>query len=1012
MEGHALREERKGERDPWLYGDDAAAAEAAWEPGAAIPEFHQAESPQLLIDPMNGCIVDANAAAARFYGWPRAALRTFRIDHLNVLPWPEIEARMQLALQRPETRFVFPHRFADHQIRLVEVVTRPVSLGERTYLWSRVRDLSESLERVPELEALARRYRALVEQLPAVVYAEEAVAPHRKIYVSPAAERLLGWPVEELQVDRTTWYERFVLPEDRAWVLSEEERTDCSGEPFRVEYRFRTSDGRIRWVRDEAILVRDEHGRPWIWHGLLTDVTQQKRLEARLQRELAFHNVLLGVASTLVAAGSEELDGAVATVLDEVGRFLGVDRLAVLTCEGGESVLIGSWHAPGRSPAGQWPDSRTLAGLAWIRQQLAERQVVVLSTPEQLPIEAQDERAVLEQANLSALVAVPLSASGRLLGCFLAAQERAGRLWSEEDIDLLALVGQLLTAAMLQRRAEEAEAQHHAWLRATVLASPDALLVLDGEGVVRFASPATRSVLGVEPEAVVGRRLEELVAEAPRVREWLASGLSADHYARLEVALPGDSSRIVEMSGVDLRSDRHLGGIVLSVRDVTDRYRAQQLLRERATRDQLTGLFNRFGFLETLEMYRPFPDGEAFGLLCCDLERFSTLNDTISWEAGDAALRAVAVRLRTVPETLVAARLEADRFAVLLRASEPAQLVRIARQLLDNLSGWYDVGGEEVYLSVRGGLAFVEPDDSPQAALRRAEIAFQASKRRHGERLAVFDHQWYQASIDRQMLERDLRRALEQGDLRLHFQPVIELATGRVASLEALVRWYHPARGAISPAVFVPLAEATGLVSHLTQWVLLQACRQLRRWLRAGLDPQLGVSVNLSPTDFLQIDVAQLVDDVLHVTGLEPNRLTLELTESAILDPAVSQERLERLRALGVAVVIDDFGAGYSSLVYLKRLPVNGLKLDRELIEEIERHPASEAVVRAVLELARSLGLTVTAEGIENEQQLAVLRALGCDFAQGFAIARPLPADEIARVVSDLQRRWSDSAAG
>ncbi|MCS7051670.1 MAG: EAL domain-containing protein, partial [Thermomicrobium sp.] len=446
------------------------------------------------------------------------------------------------------------------------------------------------------------------------------------------------------------------------------------------------------------------------------------------------------------------------------------------------------------------------------------------------------------------------------------------------------------------------EAQHHAWLRATVLASPDALLVLDERARVRFASPATRSVLGAEPETLTGRSVEELVVDPERIARWLQE-LVPDRAQRMETTTATRPARVLEFSGLDLRGDPHIAGIILSVRDVTERHRAERLLRERATRDQLTGLASRFGFLEELEGLLQRSRSGVLGVLCCDLARFSLLNDAISWEAGDAALRAVAVRLRSVHEALAAARLEADRFAVALGAPDRDTLLARAAALVNDLSGWYEVGGDEVFLRMRGGFAVAEPGDAATAVLRRAEIAFQVGKRSGRESLAVFDPDLYQASIDRQLLERDLRRALESGELRVHYQPVFELASRRVSSLEALVRWQHPTRGAVSPAVFVPLAEVTGLVSQLTQWVLLEASRQLRSWLRTGVPSDLAVSVNLSPSDFLHLDVPQLVADVLQVTGIGPDQLTLELTESAMLDPAVSREHLERLRTLGVAVL-------------------------------------------------------------------------------------------------------------
>ncbi|MCS7050528.1 MAG: PAS domain S-box protein, partial [Thermomicrobium sp.] len=327
--------------EPAVAGSDQALQSVTPE---QIPEFHvalwSAPEPQLLVDPSDGRIVDANEAASRFYGWSRELLRSFTVDRINTLPPDELRLRLEEAVRRPRSRYLFEHRFADGRVRSVEVITGPVRLGDRVLLWSTVHDLSELVHRSPEYDTLMRRYRTLLEQLPAVVYAEEAAAPHRKIYVSPAAERLLGWPAQELQVDRAAWYARFVLPEDHAWAIHEEERTDRSGESFRVEYRFRTGDGRTIWLRDEAILVRDQLGEPWIWHGLLTDVTHQKRLEARLQRELAFHHVLLGVAGQLVAATGERFQEVVRSALAEVGRFLGVDRIALFCCEDEEVTCL------------------------------------------------------------------------------------------------------------------------------------------------------------------------------------------------------------------------------------------------------------------------------------------------------------------------------------------------------------------------------------------------------------------------------------------------------------------------------------------------------------------------------------------------------------------------------------------------------------------------------------------------------------------------------------------------
>jgi diguanylate cyclase (GGDEF)-like protein len=431
-------------------------------------------------------------------------------------------------------------------------------------------------------------------------------------------------------------------------------------------------------------------------------------------------------------------------------------------------------------------------------------------------------------------------------------------------------------------------------------------------------------------------------------------------------------------------------------------------LRNANRSDALTGLPNRIGLIEAAE--RSIADASRrdnqLALLVLDVDRLKAVNDSLGHQAGDEMLLELSRRLRNVlrrNDTL--ARLAGDEFIILateLRSARDAEA--IAEKVLESLQQTFTFGSVEVHPSVSIGISTFPVDgEAFDVLLRRANAAM-----RYTKDAARGGYRFYAAEMssftdDHLALEIELRRAMENGELELHYQPKVDISTNRVRSAEALVRWRHPTRGLVPPMQFIPVAEETGLIVPLGEWVLRQACSQIRRWIDAGMTP-VRVAVNLSAKQFRDADLASVVKSALSDANLEPGFIELELTESAVMhNPEQSAATLARLSEMGVHISIDDFGTGYSSLSYLRRFPLDKLKIDRSFIRDLMKNPDDVSIVKAIISLAHSLRLRVVAEGVETAEQLDFLRQLGCDQYQGFYCSPAVTADAFADLIVRLR---------
>jgi diguanylate cyclase (GGDEF)-like protein/PAS domain S-box-containing protein len=520
---------------------------------------------------------------------------------------------------------------------------------------------------------------------------------------------------------------------------------------------------------------------------------------------------------------------------------------------------------------------------------------------------------------------------------------------------------------------------------------------VDAAGRFTFANTAAGRITGLGVEGLLTRYAGTLLPAA--------SAVAGDGLER-EVTLDrpdGTSVRVAYTVSTITTGDRLVGAVIV-LRDVTRQRALEHDLRHQALHDGLTGLPNRKLFLDRLEhaMTRARESGEPLGVLYLDLDGFKKVNDSLGHNAGDQLLRTTAERLQAVlrPRDTVA-RLGGDEFAVLLEGAESPETLVAA--LLAALSEPFRLHDREATVSASIG---VVPDAArytdADEVVRNADVAMYAAKAGGKSRHQVFEASMHEQLLARLDLENRLREAVHRGELRLHLQPVIEVPTRRLAGVEALVRWEDPERGLQAPGAFVPLAEETGLITEIDRWVLLEACRAVRQWQESspGSAPS-WVSVNLSAANLEVTDLTDRVAYALAVSGLSPRCLVLELTETVLMrDIAVTTQRLEELRELGVQIAIDDFGTGYSSLGYLRDIPVDVLKIDRSFITGLVTVPRQQELVSAVVQLGHTLGLKVVAEGIEEENQLTALEAMGCRYAQGYHLGRPAPAAALIEAAS------------
>ena len=544
--------------------------------------------------------------------------------------------------------------------------------------------------------------------------------------------------------------------------------------------------------------------------------------------------------------------------------------------------------------------------------------------------------------------------------------------------------------------------------RALVQHLQDIITVHDTQGITLYESPSTSRLLGYPPGALVGRIPFDSIhpKDLPRTREAFAKLLKGEPPKNpVEFRFRHAKGHWIHLEalGNNLLDHPGIRGVVITSRDVSERKKAEKRAQYLSQHDALTGLPNRFLMQDRLRqaIIQARRGGGVVALMFIDLDRFKTVNDEFGRVIGDALLKQVAERLRNcLRDTDTVARLGGDEFIIMIPDAANVDVVgEVAQRVLTEFSRPFSDRDQEMYVSASIGISLFPRDGSdPEELVKHADRAMYSAKDSGRNMYRYFTEDLNHEVRERAMLESGLRRAIDRGELRLFYQPTIDLHTRQAMGAEALVRWQHPTLGLISPGKFIPVAEESDLIFRLGEWVLKAACKQLHEWQREGL--ALQVAVNVSARQFRDPRLADLVMDVMSDARVDPRLVQIELTETAIMqDARASVMALERLKSRGVSISIDDFGTGYSSLSYLKRLPLDTLKVDRSFVRDIATDNNDAAIVRAIIGLARSLGKKVLAEGVEDDVQLSFLNNYGCNYGQGFLFGRPVAPEAFTELI-------------
>ena len=749
----------------------------------------------------------------------------------------------------------------------------------------------------------------------------------------------------------------------------------------------------------------------FLLHGMVDAVDRYERT-ARREHVLAATGLDLVAAADVAAIVAAIVEGAQALC----GGMPGM-RVSFAIAEGGEMpprryrVLA----AAGRQSEEVMGTLVEVDQLAPVGQAVADQRLLRTSGA---PADAATAQAVFLPGE-ALVTRVSVAASNRGVIIVESLDPIAGELPGA----LRALATQAsLAIARVDAQHDTVERESAARFQALVQSSSDIISIISIDGRIRYQSPSILPLFGYQADVLVGELISKLIHpdDEPHLSaefELVAAQPGTSRVCEFRLRHADGSWRYTETRVTNMLDEPAVDGIVLNTRDVTERHSLEAQLRHQAFHDSVTGLANRALFTNRIEhaLLSAKRDESTVAVLYCDLTGLKRVTDSMGYTAGDAALMMVADRLRScVRGQDTVARMGGEEFAILLdRLVSPADATIAMERIMALLHQPLQLPGAQVELQPNIGIVVsIGGIETAGDLLRNGALAMHQARVKEGG-FALFDPEMHADAIRRIEVESQLRTAIEHKQFVLHYQPTIDLQTGRLTGVEALVRWQHPRRGLVSPLEFIPLAEETGLIVPLGQWAIQEACRQVRVWQKEiPADEPLALNVNLSARQLRHPNIVRDIADALDDSGLLPSRLILEITESVLMiDTAATLNRLFQLKSLGVRLAVDDFGTGYSSFAYLRRFPVDILKIDKSFVDGVATEPTASALVDAMIRIGKTLCLETVAEGVERVDQADRLRTLQCDIGQGYLFSRPLASDAISAFLHERAAAQQADAA-
>jgi diguanylate cyclase (GGDEF)-like protein/PAS domain S-box-containing protein len=930
------------------------------------------------------------------------------VKALYALVLPEYLPKLfeaEQATRRDLTDFAveLPIRRKDGEVRWTRLRSRPERRSDGVIIGNGVcTDITESVadhERLRQSEAMVR---AIGDNLPdSVVYrfTRDTAGNPKFLYVSAGVERLAGVTVEEVMADAQALYAR-ALPEYLPMLLAAEEAATRDLTDLTVEVPIRRKDGELRWMRLRSSSERQADGAV-VRNGVGTDITAERQLEAKLLEAGQRDSFRLELSDAIKPL-CDPFD-IIAIVSERLGKQLGCHQVlfAEIDVKEEHAVIRREW-TDGSMPTSVGVHKIAEYGLPLL-DELRAGKVSAVDDVTSDPRVGSDVAIARHLARgIGAFLRAPIVKNGKLV-TVLSIFHQQPRHWSAMDMSLAEDVAERTWEAIERVRAMEALRGSEERLRYALRAANAGAWEWDQATNSNVWSEEAWRLYGLEPhccEPTLASLLDTIhpddrAAVLSSAREAVAAGREIEVEWRTNES--GDAQRWLMSRGGPMHyGDRLTARYTGVVIDITDRKKSEEKIGYLALHDTLTGLPNRAAFNERLAAAIAKADnsGTSVAVLCLDLDRFKEVNDVFGHAVGDELLRRVSQRFRAVAEGAQIARVGGDEFTCMVcGTSLPARASDLAGRLHDAGATIFDIDGRDIRISISIGVAIYPDHGDVEAVLANADAALYRAKAEGGG-ICFFDSSLDTRLRDRRALVKDLENAVDRNELLLHYQPQAG-ADDDIFGFEALLRWRHPRRGLVAPMEFVPVAEESGLIAPIGEWVLREACREAASWPLPKT-----VAVNLSPKQFLKEGLPKFVHTVLLETGLAPRRLELEITESVLIDDFSRVSTiLRQLKALGVRVAMDDFGTGYSSLSYLHSFPFDKIKIDASFVSSLNANKSSEPVIRAIIGLGHGLGVPVIAEGVETEEQLGFLRSAGCVEAQGYLIGRPNPIDVYAAVV-------------
>src|SRR5256712_5853483 len=924
--------------------------------------FENNRAVQLILDPETGVIVDANVAASEYYGWSVERLRAMKVWDISIT-FDETRIRDEMAniAKRRHGYYQVQHRLASGAIRDVEVHSGPVEIGGRQYLYSIIHDVTERRQAEQALLDSEEKYRNIFNFASVGIF--QATREGQLITANTALARIVGYDsVDELL--ELNLRDVYFHPDDRdAHILNQISGTSVA----EAQVLWKRKNGAPMWVHINAHAIQDALG-GLLFESFVYDITERKLAEQQLAAANAQRKAVLD-AATGVSIIATDAEGIITVFNSGAERTLGYSAADVI----------------------------------------GRRSVTDLHRPEEL-----EEHANRLQSEFGL----------RLSGFDILAHraDREGfeeREWTYVKKDGTAITVLLSVTALRRddgwltgflhvandvterKRAEETFRKQSA----AMTASMDGIGIVNDRLELTVVNDALAKLYGYsDPQSMIGLPLNAL-HEPPTYERFSSTILPiVKQRGRWRGEAPG-----LRHDGLTFPQEISIsaiegGGLVCVVRDITERSYAEEQIKHLAYHDALTGLPNRLLFKDRLTVAISHAQRERsrIAVLFLDLDRFKVINDSLGHNIGDQLLQAVAGRVQScVRESDTVARLGGDEFTILLAHlphAEDAALV--AQKIIDAVRYPFQIEGREFFMTTSIGISLY-PDDGfdAETLIKNADTAMYQAKEQVRDNYQLFNAFINAKALQRIALEHGLRKALINQELAVHYQPIFDFRTGRISGMEALLRWNHPTLGMIPPTVFIPLAEAIGVMIPVSTWAARGACAQAKAWHDSGYR-SLSLAVNLSVCQLQQPDLLLRVQEILNETGLPPRLLELEITESsAMQSPETSVRTLYDLKKLGIRISLDDFGTGHSSLSYLKRFPIDTLKIDQSFVRDITHDPDTAAIVTAIIAMAHSLRLKVIAEGVEFTEQSAFLKKYGCDQMQGYLIKAPVPADRFVELL-------------